>query len=327
MTTTDNTIPTAAGSGTNATKAFRASQQQAESGGTSAERVSTVVQAMLDGVHRAIRDEQVTYTEFVAAKQWLIDVGEGGEWPLFLDVFVEHEVEDVAAQSQQGSKGSILGPYYLPDAPKLPAVTELPMREDEQGTSLVFTGQVRDTAGKPVPGAELDVWHADHEGYYSGFAPHIPDGNLRGVVVADEGGHFEIRTVEPAPDRRTDREVDRGRGMAPVAPGSPAPARAGTGIPLDHHAVVFHRRGMARLGRCQGDQTRPDPRPAAAGRRSAAFGVRLRARTRMTPPRPGPTRDPCRARVNHGDKREHRHEPICGSRAIAGVRERAVAPA
>lgn len=198
MSTTEQS-PTAAGSGASATEAFRASQQQATAGGTTPERVSRVVQSMLDGVHRAIREEQVSYPEFVAAKQWLIEVGEGGEWPLFLDVFVEHEVEEVAAASQQGTHGSILGPYYLPDAPKLPAVTTLPMRDDERGTPLVFTGQVRDTAGNPLPGAELDLWHADHEGYYSGFAPHIPEGNLRGVVVADDAGHFEVHTVEPAP--------------------------------------------------------------------------------------------------------------------------------
>lgn len=197
--TTAEQSPTAASSGASATDAFRASRQQAETGGASPERVSSVLTAMLDGIHAAIRNHQVTYSEFQAAKQWLIDVGEGGEWPLLLDVFIEHEVEHVAAQSQHGTKGSILGPYYLPNAPRLPAVTTLPMRADEKGTSLLFTGHVRDTSGKPVPGAELDIWQADDEGYYSGFAPHIPEGNLRGVVVADETGNFEISTIQPAP--------------------------------------------------------------------------------------------------------------------------------
>ena len=198
MTTTEHS-PTAAGSGASATQAFRASQQQGDDSGVSPERASSVVKKLLDGIHEAIRSEQVTYAEFQAAKQWLIDVGDGGEWPLFLDVFVEHVVEDVASQTQQGSKGSILGPYYLPDAPTLPAATALPMRDDEQGTPLVFTGHVRDTNGEPIPGAELDIWHADHEGYYSGFAPNLPENNLRGVVVADQNGRFEIRTIEPAP--------------------------------------------------------------------------------------------------------------------------------
>ncbi|MDA3626039.1 catechol 1,2-dioxygenase [Saccharopolyspora sp. WRP15-2] len=198
MTTAEHS-PTAAGSGASATESFRAGRRDHVAADVPPERVSAVVGAVLAGVHDAIREHEVSYAEFQAAKQWLIDVGEGGEWPLFLDVFVEHVVEDVAARSQQGTKGSILGPYYLPDQRKLPAVADLPARPDEQGTPLVFTGQVRDTSGNPIAGAELDLWHADSEGYYSGFAPGIPEGNLRGVIVADNQGRFQIHTIKPSP--------------------------------------------------------------------------------------------------------------------------------
>jgi catechol 1,2-dioxygenase len=195
--TTATHSPTAAGSGANATEAFRSVQHGTAD--VSPERVSTVVRAVLEGVHQAIRDNDVTYPEFQAAKAWLIAVGEGGEWPLFLDVFAEHVVEEVAARTQQGTKGSILGPYYLPDAQRFPARATLPMRPDEKGTALLFAGQVRDLEGNPIAGAELDIWQADEQGYYSGFAPDIPEGNLRGVVVTDEEGRFEINTIQPAP--------------------------------------------------------------------------------------------------------------------------------
>jgi catechol 1,2-dioxygenase len=198
MTTVES--PTAAGSGANATASFRTTEAyHAGAAAVSPERVSTVVKAVLQGVHQAIRDNDVTYPEFQAAKAWLIEVGEGGEWPLFLDVFVEHVVEEVAARTQEGTKGTILGPYYLPDQVTLPAQATLPMREDEKGTPLVFSGQVRDVDGTPLGGAEVDIWQADDQGYYSGFAPHIPDGNLRGVVVTDDEGRFEITTIQPAP--------------------------------------------------------------------------------------------------------------------------------
>ncbi|MEK6437865.1 catechol 1,2-dioxygenase [Pseudonocardia sp. T1-2H] len=197
--TTAEVSPTAAGSGANATEAFRASTTRRGSAEASQERVSTVVGALLEAVHGVIREHDVTYPEFQAAKAWLMALGEGGEWPLFLDVFVEHEVEAVAARTQQGTKGSIEGPYYLPDQVRLPSVASLPARPDEKGDRLVFAGQVRDLDGAPLAGAEVDIWHADADGYYSGFAPHIPDGNLRGVVIADDEGRFEISTVLPAP--------------------------------------------------------------------------------------------------------------------------------
>jgi catechol 1,2-dioxygenase len=198
MTTTQDS-PTAAGSGANASDAFKASQERRGSADVSPERVSAVVSAVLRGVHDSIREHRVTYPEFQAAKSWLMAVGETGEWPLFMDVFVEHVVEEVAAEQQRGTKGTIEGPYYLPDQVKLASACELPRRADEKGTPLVFEGQVRDLDGTPLGGAEVDIWHADADGYYSGFAPHLPDGNLRGVVVTDEQGRFHISTVQPAP--------------------------------------------------------------------------------------------------------------------------------
>ncbi|TCC48832.1 catechol 1,2-dioxygenase [Kribbella capetownensis] len=195
--TTMQDSPTAAGSGASASSNFKAAALT--SAGASPERVSTVVTAVLQGVHAAIRANAVTYPEFQAAKAWLMEVGEVGEWPLFMDVFVEHVVEEVAADAQHGTKGSILGPYYLPDQTRLAAECELPHRPDEKGEPLVLSGQVRDLDGTPLAGADVEIWHADADGYYSGFAPHIPLGNLRGVVETDAEGKFSIRTVQPAP--------------------------------------------------------------------------------------------------------------------------------
>ena len=64
-----------------------------------------------------VLEECVTYDEFNALKAWLIKVGDDGEWPLFLDVWLEHSVEEVATDHREGNKGSIEGPYYVPDAP------------------------------------------------------------------------------------------------------------------------------------------------------------------------------------------------------------------
>src|SRR3712207_6337405 len=148
--------PTAAGSGASATESFLTTEMYEAARQVPPERVDAVVRAVLDGVHSAIREHEVTYPEFQAAKAWLIQVGEGGEWPLFLDVFVEHVVEEVQAETQQGTKGTILGPYYLPGQERLTSPATLPMREDEKGSHLVFAGQVRDvdTLDEPEPVAD-----------------------------------------------------------------------------------------------------------------------------------------------------------------------------
>ena len=166
---------------------------------TDTARADLLIGDILARIHAAIHEHDVTYEEFQAAKQWLIDVGQAGEWPLFLDVFVEHAVEDQVFGNRRGTQGTILGPYHLPGAPLLEAPFELPRRPDEEGDDVVFSGRVTGENGEPLQGAELDVWHADAKGLYSGFDPSLPEGILRGKVLTDADGRYEVRTVVPAP--------------------------------------------------------------------------------------------------------------------------------
>ena len=201
MTTTENRSEfdaKAAESGAGATAAFK-SKQAAAALDVPKERVSTLATEVLLAVHDTIRRHRVTYAEYDALKTWLIGVGEDGEWPLFLDVWVEHVVEEVATSHRSGNKGSIEGPYYVPNAPEQGAQGTMPMRDDEPGTPLVWSGQIRSTDGTPLAGGSVQLWHADSNGFYSQYAPGLPEWNLRGTFTTGEDGRFEITTVRPAP--------------------------------------------------------------------------------------------------------------------------------
>jgi len=190
---------TAAASGASATQRFHTDKSPfAAVKDVPAERVNLLAREILDAVHATIRRHQVTYDEYNALKAWLIQVGEDGEWPLFLDVWVEHVVEDVATAARHGNKGSIEGPYYVPNAPELGAHAALPMREDERGTPLTFTGTITSTDGAPLAG-KIELWHADADGYYSQYAPGLPQWNLRGSFTTGPDGKFTINTIQPAP--------------------------------------------------------------------------------------------------------------------------------
>ncbi|MEB3369862.1 catechol 1,2-dioxygenase [Saccharopolyspora mangrovi] len=197
MTTAHDTA-TAAASGASATERFKSDKLTGVEG-TPPERVSLLAREVLDAVHATIRKHKVTYDEYNALKAWLISVGEDGEWPLFLDVWVEHVVEEVATEHREGNKGTIEGPYYVPDAPEQGSSGSVPMRDDEPGTPLTWTGRVTSTSGSALAGAKVELWHADADGYYSQFAPNIPEWNLRGTFTTAADGNFEIRTVRPAP--------------------------------------------------------------------------------------------------------------------------------
>jgi catechol 1,2-dioxygenase len=202
MTTTENqSASDAVTAGSHATDIARSGAATFRSGGSGVDqqRAATVIGAALEGIRTAIREQKVTYEEFDAFKRWLISVSDTGEWPLFLDVYLEFEVEKVAAETQDGSVGTILGPFWLDGQVQLDSPATLPMRDEEPGTPMILAGQVTATDGTPLAGAKVDIWHTDEEGWYSGFASKPPAGNLRGVVTADAEGRYEIHTRKPAP--------------------------------------------------------------------------------------------------------------------------------
>lgn len=181
-----------------------ATQRFAESGKLSGldvpvERVNAIASDLVDALNEIAVKHSATYEEFNAFKAWLIKVGSDGEWPLFLDVWLEHTIEDINSQDRPGVVGTIEGPYYVPNAPQMQTPATLEMREDEEGTPIVFQGDFTDTAGNPIKDATVEIWHADAQGFYSQYAPELPKWLFRGTVAADENGHFEIHTKRPAP--------------------------------------------------------------------------------------------------------------------------------
>ena len=96
----------------------------------------------------------MTYAEYDALKAWLIRVGEDGEWPLFLDVWVEHVVEEVANADRKGAVGTIEGPYYIPGSPEFrSAATQLGINLAGIIVAATVTLAVQRAVWRRVPGA------------------------------------------------------------------------------------------------------------------------------------------------------------------------------
>jgi catechol 1,2-dioxygenase len=197
MTASTEINPTAAASGRSATEHF--TQKQIAADIADPARVSAIATDAIQALHGVIRRHRVNYAEYDALKAWLIRVGEDGEWPLFLDVWLEHVVEEVVNADRKGAIGTIEGPYYIPGAPEFRSEATLPMRDDEKGTPFVFQGTVTDLDGSPLENAQVELWHADDDGYYSQFAPDIPEWNLRGTILTGADGRFTFHTIKPAP--------------------------------------------------------------------------------------------------------------------------------
>ena len=123
---------------------------------------------------------KITPDEYHSVMAFVISLGEASEWPLFLDAFFESTIDTINYGTGAWTSSAVLGPYYKAGAPLVtdrPAT--LPMRPDEPGQPMQFTGTVRDDDGNPVPGALVDIWHATNDGIYSFFNPRrtMPEGS------------------------------------------------------------------------------------------------------------------------------------------------------
>ncbi|MDN3260598.1 intradiol ring-cleavage dioxygenase [Streptomyces sp. CSDS2] len=90
------------------------------------------------------------------------------------------------------------GPYYLDGA-----LVRADLTEGKPGVPLKLALTVVDAACAPLPGALVELWHADALGEYSGFVGanghQEPDDRtfLRGGVLTDSGGAARFTTIYP----------------------------------------------------------------------------------------------------------------------------------
>ena len=80
------------------------------------------------------------------------------------------------------------GPFFKPSSPERADLIE----PGTAGQPIELVGFVLTRRCKPVPGALVDLWHADNSGEYdnSGF-------RLRGHVRVDGEGRYRFRTIVP----------------------------------------------------------------------------------------------------------------------------------
>jgi len=103
----------------------------------------------------------------------------------------------VCLMNNAGTTANLLGPFWRKGAPDVENGGSI-IRSPTPGVPLFFTGHVRDTDGKPIIGADVDVWHASTQGLYENQDPGQAQWNLRGHLRTDETGTFRYRTIKPA---------------------------------------------------------------------------------------------------------------------------------
>jgi hydroxyquinol 1,2-dioxygenase len=167
-------------------------------------RLREVMQALVRHLHGFVTDVGLTEDEWRTAIATLTQTGDitdahRQEFILWSDALgVSMLVDALANQRPPGAtESTVLGPFYVPGSP---------LRED--GDSIVAEpaglptrvhGHVRDLDGKPIAGAELDVWQNGDDQLYAVQKPDGPEEHLRGRFRTREDGSYAFLAVRPVP--------------------------------------------------------------------------------------------------------------------------------
>ena len=98
---------------------------------------------------------------------------------------------------QTETTANLLGPFWRMNSPRTENGGSI-VRSPTPGPVLFVDAIVKDQNGKPIEGAEVDIWHSSPEGFYEQQDPKQADMNLRGKFITDKDGRFSFRSVKPA---------------------------------------------------------------------------------------------------------------------------------
>ncbi|MFC8516305.1 intradiol ring-cleavage dioxygenase [Streptomyces sp. NPDC057257] len=173
--------------------------------GTTDPRLRELLTGLIRHLHAFARETRLTQREWERAVGFLTATGQTctdtrQEFILLSDVLgLSMLVETINGDRAPGAtESTVLGPFHMTESP----VRELGADIDlvGGGEPCVVSGRVLSRDGTPLPGAEVDVWQADGNGFYDVQRPDVqPPGNGRGLFTADAEGRFWFRTCVPSP--------------------------------------------------------------------------------------------------------------------------------
>ncbi|MEP6816855.1 MAG: intradiol ring-cleavage dioxygenase [Marmoricola sp.] len=166
-------------------------------------RLCQVMESLTRHLHAFLDEVEPTQEEWQRGIDYLTATGHmcdatRHEFILLSDVLgVSMLVEEINHGKPAGAtESTVLGPFHMVDSPVRALGDEISL--DGVGQPCLVAGRVLDLDANPVPGALVDVWQANGEGFYDVQQPDLqPERNLRGLFTADDDGRYWFRSVVP----------------------------------------------------------------------------------------------------------------------------------
>jgi len=165
------------------------------------------MESLVRHLHEFAREVDLTPEEWLEGIKFLTVVGQRctpfrQEFILLSDTLgfssLINALHDQRA-SGEGTKTSLLGPFYRQDSPLMQlgdCIVESPRQQ------ILIYGRVTDVHSNGIPNSSIEIWQTDEDGTYdlqhetaeSGEAPGM---DMRGRFRTDADGNYYLRTVLP----------------------------------------------------------------------------------------------------------------------------------
>lgn len=170
-------------------------------------RLRYLMEALTRHLHAFIREVRLTEDEWNTGIEFLTAAGHitddrRQEFILLSDVLgasmqtIAVNNEAVPGAAHPATEATVFGPFFVNDAPEIPIGGDI--AGGAHGQPCWVEGTVTDTDGNPVPGARIEVWEADDEGFYD---VQYTDGRVAGRahLFSDSVGKYAFWGLTPTP--------------------------------------------------------------------------------------------------------------------------------
>jgi hydroxyquinol 1,2-dioxygenase len=164
-------------------------------------RFKEIMTALIRHLHSFVREVELTEKEWFAAIDFLTRTGQAcvgmrQEFILLSDTLGVSMLVDAINHRQPGGavESTVMGPFFWEGAPERPLGANI--AEGVAGEPAFYSGRVLALDGTPIPGAQLDVWSGDGEGFYD---MQLPGNEMRAraKLKTDRDGKYWFRSIKP----------------------------------------------------------------------------------------------------------------------------------
>ena len=167
-------------------------------------RLREITTSLIKHLHAFVRETRLTEREFQDGCALIAELGQRTN-DLHNEVVLmagSLGVSSLVCLLNNGDNGNtetnqnLLGPFWRLNSPRVENGGNINPK-GTPGTPMFVKARFTDTAGKPVEGAEVDIWQADDDGFYENQLDREYNMNLRGKFTTDANGEISFRSIMP----------------------------------------------------------------------------------------------------------------------------------